>query len=90
MWCCSQVAPQIALNRLRQGRTSDCTQQADSGAAYLQISVGGNNATFATTDLFNSIQNGDYPGWTFKVQLMDPADEVRPCPLFFCLASRTC
>lgn len=41
------------------------------------VTVGGTNASFASTDLFTSIKNGEYPSWTLKVQFMDPADEVR-------------
>lgn len=40
------------------------------------VTVGGTNAGHATADLFNSIKAGEFPSWTFKVQIMDPADEV--------------
>lgn len=39
------------------------------------VTVGGTNASFATTDLFSSIEKGDYPSWTLKIQVMDPKDE---------------
>jgi catalase len=37
------------------------------------------NADHATLDLFTSIGAGDFPSWTLKVQILDPADadEVR-------------
>jgi catalase len=40
------------------------------------ITVGGTNQGHATADLFNSIKAGEFPSWTLKVQIMDPADEV--------------
>jgi len=39
------------------------------------ITTGGTNASFASTDLFTTIESGEYPSWTFKMQFMDPADE---------------
>jgi len=32
------------------------------------------NPSHATLDLYNSIQNGDFPSWTLQVQLLDPAN----------------
>ena len=39
--------------------------------------VGGGNASFATSDLFRSIEKGEYPSWTLKIQTMPIEDEVR-------------
>lgn len=40
------------------------------------VQVGGTNASFATTDLFRSIEGGEYPSWTLKIQTMPIEDEV--------------
>lgn len=32
------------------------------------------NKDFSTSDLFDAIQNGDYPSWTWYVQLMPEED----------------
>ena len=36
--------------------------------------TGGSNPDHATEDLFNAIEEGDYPSWTMKIQVLDPAD----------------
>lgn len=38
------------------------------------IKMAGENPDFATQDLFESIQKGDYPSWTVYVQIMQPED----------------
>lgn len=37
-------------------------------------SIGGQNPDHATEDLFNAIEDGDYPSWTLKIQVLDPKD----------------
>jgi catalase len=39
------------------------------------VTVGGQNHSHATADLFNAIAAGDYPEWTLCIQTMNPADE---------------
>ena len=34
----------------------------------------GSNPDFATQDLYESIQNGTYPGWTMYAQVLSPQD----------------
>jgi Catalase len=58
------------------------------------VQKGGENASFATTDLFTSIENGEYPSWTLKVQLIPCEDEQKfivraPAPFCGCCTART-
>lgn len=70
----------------------------DQGEANLTddeaITVGGTNQAHATTDLFESIKAGEFPSWTFKVQIMDIEDEVRAslfsAPVVCLLQTSTC
>jgi catalase len=36
--------------------------------------IGAKNPDHATEDLFNAIESGEFPSWTLKVQVLDPAD----------------
>ncbi|KAI0758857.1 catalase-domain-containing protein [Fomes fomentarius] len=38
------------------------------------VTVAGTNPDFATQDLWESIQNGTYPGWTLYAQVLSPQD----------------
>ncbi|WPL38311.1 catalase [Malacoplasma iowae] len=38
------------------------------------IRMAGENPDFATQDLFEAIEKGDYPSWTVYVQIMNPSD----------------
>lgn len=36
--------------------------------------LAGSDPDYATRDLFNAIERGDYPSWTVYVQIMEPED----------------
>lgn len=42
--------------------------------SVLIVLVPGTNPDFATQDLWESIQNGTYPGWTLYAQVLSPQD----------------
>ncbi|KAI0784110.1 catalase-domain-containing protein [Abortiporus biennis] len=41
------------------------------------VAMQGNNPDFATEDLFSSIENGSYPGWTLYAQVLTPSQAER-------------
>ncbi|XP_030760907.1 catalase-like [Sitophilus oryzae] len=47
--------------------TNQGTENLDTDEA---VKLAGTDPDYATRDLYNSIANGDYPSWTFYVQLM--------------------
>lgn len=57
-----------------------CDQGVENLTADEAVQVGGTSQSHATTDLYEAIEEGDFPSWTLKVQLMDPADEVHTSP----------
>ncbi|KAF2185242.1 catalase [Zopfia rhizophila CBS 207.26] len=49
-------------------------QGVKSHTASEATKLAGENPNSHTEDLFNAIENGDYPTWTLYVQVMDPKD----------------
>ena len=57
----------VKLHFLSNQGCKDMTQQQATD-------IGATNPDFHTEDLFSAIDRGDYPSWTLKIQVLDPAD----------------